>query len=140
MSKFNIMGYSPDYNEICNYQNDFETYTHFKNLRETILKELEEKDKDEVLDIETKIKVELEEISKVSLGLSIFPLLVFVFGCISNVYKEMGELWYLAYSVIIVLTLGFIIFYINKCRRYNKYYVFYQDMIGRYKKENPGKF
>lgn len=131
-------GYNPDYKEICRFKNEFEKYeSNMTLLRENIFNWLDKKSNEEIEDIETMLIVEIEEINKMNLQFAIFPVITFFLGIMGNLYKESGIIY--LFIIILVVLIFILATIIIKVTKYNKYYVFIQKMVTRYKDINKAQ-
>lgn len=129
-----IAGYTPDYDEICRFKNEFEKFeSDMKLLREGIFNWLDKKDDIEIEDFETMLTVEIEEINKLSVVNSIVPIATFFLGIIANLYRDKGMIE--IFIAIILVWISILAIGINRSTSYHKYYIFLQQMIQRYKEK-----
>lgn len=125
--------YAPDYDEICRFKSEFEKFeSDMTLLRESIFNWLDKKDDNNIEDIETMLVVEIEEINKTTIGMSMLPIITFLLGILGTMYKEAGIIHiFIGIMLCMCVILGF---GLKKMTKYNKYYSFLQKMIERYKK------
>ncbi|OBY11920.1 hypothetical protein [Clostridium paraputrificum] len=124
----------PDYPEIYEYEKRFAKATNeeFEKLREDIFKEFDDASKSEINDLETKINIEIDDLNKGNTIYSTITMITFILGvCINTL--DINE-W--TFKVILLLSyLILIIFFLHSknSRKYNKYLVFLNELIKRYK-------
>ncbi len=127
-----ISGYTTDYPEICKYKNAFENIRNMEVLRKEIFEWLDTLKEQEVDDVITKLKIQIEEINKMNISLAVLPFITFLLGGIGELYK-ISEGLFMYFLVSVALMSMYLIYSFKRSIKHYKYYIFLQNIIDRYK-------
>ena len=130
-----LMPYRCDYKELKKYKKQFDSYNEVDKLREIIINDLSKISIDNLLDLELKLKIEIEEIKDSSRSSSFIPLIAFMLGVLAEPVKK-DRRCFIIFMFGIMLVAILYASYISRSSKYYKYYIFYNEMIKRYKKDN----
>ncbi|AQM61002.1 hypothetical protein [Clostridium baratii] len=128
--------YRCDYKELKKYKKQFDSYDNVDELRKDIMCYLKRKNRDELLDLELKLKVEIEEVNKSSISSSVIPIITFMLGVLVDTVLKEDRIALLIFIAGIILIAIIYSIYTSSVLKHYKYYIFYDEIIKRYKKEN----